>query len=514
MLYSPMEMYYSTNLSIPLDYTVTDNWNISSCWFFILNSTGGYEKSNTTLTNCQNTTFNVSKDDTYTLYLYVNDSANNINFSSVIFGVSTINPAVSLNSPSNNKWFNSLENNIYFNFTATNSFGIDTCELWGNWSGGWHKNYTWTAPTNATMNYTVLNLSEGRYRWNVWCNNTIGNAAWALFNWTVGVDITPPNVNITSITVSPNSQTIRFTANATDNLGIASCKYSIFNRLGTIDGLNNNITFPCSSQVMAVVSGYDNFNLTVYTSDNAGNEVGDTKSFTTYLQGGSTGGGGAIIITPNNIYQTLIPAGNFSLTSLTRDSIIDYVLAKDSKRARTKEILIVNKGLIPLNITLLCDDGSLTLNETENVSDLTPKICDYVEFGQAEYIVQPNENLPTRVQVRIKTPENTSFGQVYKFNIIAVKEETPTQVQYAKLSVVARVPIWGVLYKWDYVPLQDTSLSPKELNSYPVAPIALIAALVVFTLIFALARRKYIFTGFVVGVVSFFSSFIALIFYL
>jgi hypothetical protein len=52
------------------------------------------------------------------------------------------------NYPSNKTYFNN-KSNIYFNYTATDSNGLSVCELWGDWTGVWHKNYTWSGPASA-----------------------------------------------------------------------------------------------------------------------------------------------------------------------------------------------------------------------------------------------------------------------------------------------------------------------------------------------------------------------------
>lgn len=79
---SPTSRKYLINQSINFNYTVNDI-NLESCWYYIFNSTSGYEISNTTLTNCGDTIFNVSIQDTFTLFLHANNSqtSNSINVS-------------------------------------------------------------------------------------------------------------------------------------------------------------------------------------------------------------------------------------------------------------------------------------------------------------------------------------------------------------------------------------------------------------------------------------------------
>jgi len=178
--------YTYSNISI--NYTITDNViGVDSCWY--TNDSGANNYS----TTCgQNFTQNLS-DATYTYVVYSNDSLNNLGSDSVTFTISTLAPAINLNAPLGGEWF-SNGTGIYFNFTATDADGLDTCELWGNWTGTWGVNYTWTSPTNATMNWTQVNIAgDGEYEFGVWCNDTLDNEAFST-NRTFNLDETFPNV--------------------------------------------------------------------------------------------------------------------------------------------------------------------------------------------------------------------------------------------------------------------------------------------------------------------------------
>jgi len=176
--------YNYNNISI--NYTVSDNLvGLSSCWYI-----NDSEVTNYSITCNQIFTQNLS-DGLYTYTIYVNDTLNNIGNHSHTFGISTTAPAIILDSPSNNNWSNNGTNS-YFNFTATDLDELDTCELWANWTGTWHKNYTWSSPTNATMEFTIANLTEGSYIWNVWCNDSLGLGTFSAVNRTIGIDATYP----------------------------------------------------------------------------------------------------------------------------------------------------------------------------------------------------------------------------------------------------------------------------------------------------------------------------------
>jgi len=288
----PKTQQYATNLTLPLNYTVTDALvGIGSCWYSVNSSVT--EISDTLITNCFNTTFNVSGTGTYSLNLSVNDTVGNTNSSVVTFGITLTSPSVVLDYPINNQYLNYTQN-ISFNFTATDSEGLDSCQLWSNWTGAWHKNYTWNKPTNATQNYTKVNMTDGQYIWNIWCNDTLNNGGWALSNLTVIVDTTYPLPIINSITTTVGSQTITFSHNVTE-ANIDNCKYSIFNATsGSVDGLNANVSLTnCNSTISsATVTSYGTFNLSITAIDKVGWENVTSKQFTVSASTSSSSGDG------------------------------------------------------------------------------------------------------------------------------------------------------------------------------------------------------------------------------
>ncbi len=232
-------------------------------------------------------------DDTFEWNCLVYDNTSfyvwaNSNFT---FTTSLDSPAINLDKPIDNKYLNN-GSNIYFNFTATDSNDLDTCELWGNWSGGWHKNYTWIGPTSAVQNFTIVNITEdSNYVWNVWCNDTLDNKDFRYENFTFTIDETYPTISIDDISTTPGSQTLTI-INTVSDTNIDSCKYSIFDSTGAIDGINENVSFTCNSSFEATVTAYASYNLTIYAIDLASNENSTTTTFTVTEAGVTVGGGG------------------------------------------------------------------------------------------------------------------------------------------------------------------------------------------------------------------------------
>jgi len=507
---SPSNQNYANNNSIDLNFSVSDSLTyISSCWYNVQNASGYFAIQNTTIPNCNNLTFGLpSGDINYNLTFYSNDSLNNVNFLVVTFGIRTNKPSIVLNYPTNNLYLNFV-NNLYINFTVTSPSAqtIDTCTLYEDFNGTWMSNYSWINPNSGIMNFTILNVQEKINKYNVLCNTTNGNSDFALNNFTFTNDITPPYVKIDSLSTTAGSQTFIFNITSTDtNLDI--CKYSIYNLSGTVDGLSNNITFSCNSNPhTATTTSYGNYNFIVTSFDLAGNQFADNVTFTTSASSGGTvsgagGGGGAV--------KTLVSATNFTLTTTSYGNLLDIALSKDSVKPSKADMILKNKGIEPIKIILRCDTSLLEVNKkTPEGSKIN--ICNYVSFSNKTFIASPNELNPTQITLFVQSPFNSSYGDVYNFNIIAEGEEG-SEIQYSKLSVSSRVTYYGAFYKWSYFPLQSIEDSDKK--SYPVILAGIVIGFSSFLLFFLSFRRVLPSTSFVFGLISGFAVLFLLVFLL
>ena len=130
----------------------------------------------------------------------------------------TISPTVTLNSPSNPS-FTAIQD-VQFNFTPNDANTLDTCVLWSNFSGTFQANNTLTSVVKAQVNSINSSIpSEGVYVWNVRCNDSSGNAAFASQNFTITADYSGPYIQL----IKPENNTYEnitnimlFEANATD----------------------------------------------------------------------------------------------------------------------------------------------------------------------------------------------------------------------------------------------------------------------------------------------------------
>jgi len=298
----PEAKTYGYNESLPLNFTVEDE-NLDSCWFYILNSTNdminisggsGAVTENTTIGingNCENTTFNVSRDDSYTLYLFANDSLGLESFDFVGFSVFTSGPAINLIYPENNSYLN-YAGDIYFNYSVSSGISLSSCELWGDLGGEWHLNQTNNSIIQGD-NFFILNyLLDSDYKWGIVCNDSENNVN--NINFTFTIDTIAPSLSLSEPSgekISQSNIPLQFSV-SDENLD--SCWYN----LTRWDGANwvsyrDNTDLNCSNTSITfnVVDDYD-YQIYLSVNDSAGFSNFTNSSFSIASDDGNGGNGG------------------------------------------------------------------------------------------------------------------------------------------------------------------------------------------------------------------------------
>ncbi|MBI2449339.1 hypothetical protein HYV49_03510 [Candidatus Pacearchaeota archaeon] len=394
----PQPQTYSRNTSIPFNNTASDlGVGLSQCKWNLDNG------ANSTVTCNSNITFNASEG-THTLNLYSNDSFNNLAYKNVTFRTDLTSPAVVLNAPLDNSYLN-YQNNIYFNYTPTDSNGIDTCKLYGNWTGSFAVNYTWISPNNATQNSTSLNITnDNQYIWNVECNDTLNNNASAINNFTFTIDTTLPVISIDTITTTTDSKTVSFNSSYTE-VNCNNTFYSVLTSSGAIENLIENVSLSCSNMNDTfTVSSFATYNLKVYVRDKAGNENSKTKSFATEQSGGggdtgSSGGGGSLGRRANKTEDF----------SLLLSKISDIIIRKIEKKSLS--IQFTNNGAKFLNNCRLKGNAEFeSWIESIDEKDLAP--------GQKEEFI-----------FTLKIPEEVAEGE-HKVIVNGICEEINSSSEF------------------------------------------------------------------------------------
>jgi len=181
-IFSPQNTTYNTT-TLWLNFTCTEA-NLDTCWY-------QYNGTNTSLPSCSNQTFTALNNQQSTLILWMNDTAGNINHASITFTVDTIQPSVTLISPSNaSTWTSS--STVTFTYNVTDASSIASCTLLINGI----TDQTDTSITKDTSQTFTKSLSNGNYNWSVRCTDAGGNTGISSVYY-LTVSYTPPESSIT-----------------------------------------------------------------------------------------------------------------------------------------------------------------------------------------------------------------------------------------------------------------------------------------------------------------------------
>ncbi len=224
-----------------LNYTFTES-NIDTCLY-------EYNSSNTTLSGCGNTTFAALDNQQSTLILWINDTAGNINYTSVTFTVDTDAPDITMNIPANGTTTNSDAFNITYSETVSwTAYSIDgTANV-----------------TNSSVSEwvgTFGGLSDGFHNITIWANDSMGWMNSTIKYWTMDTSVAAPTINNpTNTTVNSDAFNFTYTDvncsvySADGNTNVTNCSIVSNEWTGTLSGLSDGT-----------------HNITVWVNDSTGN---------------------------------------------------------------------------------------------------------------------------------------------------------------------------------------------------------------------------------------------------
>ena len=265
---SPVNNANSTTTNINLNFTTFDASGISSC-FYSVNGT-----SNTTLANCQNTTFTASQGFNY-LTVYTNDTAGNVNASAnVTFTVDTINPNITfgVNTTSNG---NNTQNYIEVNISASdtnlnlifvylynsthllNTTNSTTSPFVSNFSNLLNADYF----INATVNDTFGNSNNSGTR-----NITLNNSAPLIINLTQAVSRS--SVVLTWNTDKFSNSSVNYSTTISLGTNLTNTSFLLNHSVG-ISNLDSSTIYYYNITVCNVLNVCNNSGIYTFTTEAA-----------------------------------------------------------------------------------------------------------------------------------------------------------------------------------------------------------------------------------------------------
>lgn len=389
----PTETTYDSTV-VNINYTISDDGDLFECWYSLNEG-----EINTTITCGNNVTDLDSGEGDFVWTVWGNDTFGNEGSDSVSFTVTLTPPVITLDGPLDGTFANS--SSVLFNFTATDLNGLDTCELYENFSDTWNLNYTWVSPNSAVQNETTIEgIKDGVYDWNVLCNDTTSKSNYSLNNFTLTVDTTLPVVSTDdiSITTTTGSQTVLFNVTAFTEINCDSTWYSVYLGASIENGLEDKPLTCSDFNSSFTVTDYNTYSLKVYMNDSSGNINSTTKSFTTtQLSGGGGGGGG----TTSEFSAVAIKQINATELSKLQRAIL-YVRTREMCGNRTGYCSLDNDQKIDLISILEEQTVDLTISELNNWLDAyNDELFEGVSLAESEVI---RYNLFTAVVEVIGTP--------------------------------------------------------------------------------------------------------------
>jgi hypothetical protein len=248
----PQNTTYNYNTSLWINFTATDNLAIDQCRYSIDGA------ASILLTNCQNTTFNVSEG-WHRIYLIVNDTINNTNTSNVNFTINTLISAVTINSPTN----------LTYNVTTVNlNYTVgpdhDQCR--------YELDYTNNSLTTC-QNTSLSNLAQGWHTVVVWVNNS-ANVTNSSTRIGFTIDNIGPVITMTQPTNTTYASTnVSFSISA--NEALTWCKYEFNNVNTSLPATACGGNSATGSGTFIALAGLNNF--TIWANDSGGNWTAATR---------------------------------------------------------------------------------------------------------------------------------------------------------------------------------------------------------------------------------------------
>jgi hypothetical protein len=147
--------------------------------------------------------------------------------------------------------FNDTDGSVTFDLKCSDTTGVNTLKLYGNWSGSWSAKATNSTPTNDDFwNVTVNGIPDGVWKWGAWCNDTTNQEDWSDANRTFTVDSTNPQVGNKRVNesgpVNPGVIVCLNVSGVSDTFGIDTVWTTVTQSNGSILNVSMSDTGTCA----------------------------------------------------------------------------------------------------------------------------------------------------------------------------------------------------------------------------------------------------------------------------
>ncbi len=290
----------TTNNSLPkknavifLNWTITDNENLSSTWIQIRNSSGvgnSTPQITTGTSNVGNYTYTVSdpKTTNLTFMVFVNDTDNTLNMSSSLSIIvqNTVPGIPSLNAPDNKtnysigivvlNWSNVTDtdgDSISYILEISNNSAFTSFEL----------SNTSVPETSNVTGITTTTLPNGTHYWRVLAKDTVGNSSYSSVR-TFNTTTIPHSITINTPAINHTSNKLQITIN------LSTGRYTTLWYSLTNGSSNTTLCTNClNGAATANLTRYGLHTLTAYANDSENTLITTSRNFTLYLDSDNNG---------------------------------------------------------------------------------------------------------------------------------------------------------------------------------------------------------------------------------
>lgn len=346
-----------------------------------------------------------------------------------IYAYDTTNPAVTLDAPADNSY--DTDGDVNFSFTTV-EVHPDLCVLWfrsnaTNWAQNDSASYS-----NSVQANIFVNLTDAVYVWNVECNDTANNPAFASANRTLTVDTvvptTPTLTAPTDTSINPR-ESISYTCESIDaTAGISKWTWTLTKPQsgGTVTKTGGAVGSDTQSFSGDDTNLAGTYTLVCEVEDKGGHKSSTSSAFSVYYShvtegAAGEGAGGAAQIDLSTAEETTITEKQGTISTFTLDGTTIHTLKIKAidEIAGTVTIIIESD---PITITLKIgeteevdvdadgtNDISVTLNKiVDGVADITTKRLaplpkEEVPTEEVPPTEKPAEEIPTAPEAASKT---------------------------------------------------------------------------------------------------------------
>lgn len=363
-LISPENSFSNISQNLIFSCNATD-LQLKNLTLKLWNSSGIYYENTTGITGIFNQSIWNLVDIPYENYdwnCFSCDAEDNCGYAENNFSFSLFSLVVNLTSPTNNSYGNTQIKNFICNVTSQIGLSNATFHFWNSSTMIYNKTENISGTINGSifsLNFTLLNFSEGRYFWNCFVENNLSYSKFAAANFSFVYDLTSPNLSVVIPINNSWLNELKINVSLDEN---GFCWYEFDGENKSMDSFNLTYYYFENSSVAEMNSS----NVTIYCNDSAGNFDSDLIYFS--------------IDKTNPEINLISPADSYSTSSTSLDfqfnvsdnlniSSCYLIISGDSSSATTNSSAISNETNI---ISKSFSSGSYTwkINCTDTAGNI------------------------------------------------------------------------------------------------------------------------------------------------